>query len=397
MKKGKYEMKKLLLSLLKIIGKVFISFLLLLVVSGTIFYIHENRNPHYTKLTSDEIDRYINALKTYGKNPIDYVVSKFDDHSIVIIGEPHGIREFYGFLISLLEPLYDNGVEHVGIEFFLASDQARIDSLLTEEKFDEKLAREIVLNRTLLYFQELYDLLYKGWELNRKGKNIHFDGLYVYRSRDWNMAEIANGIADKGNKILIYCGDQHAFTKLSQPMTPIMRKIFKTPERFRMGNYLYDDFKKNPFFIKLHYPHSKVYGIVAPFLLYRKINTLPFSGILDQVFQTNKTPVGFDTDTPGFEQVAEKFSYYSAGRDSVLFSEASDGYLYLYPLTDLHSIHQLENLAQTKEELDYIKSRIPERFWGTFEKGDFDIANEGFRPENIINRLDMRGLEDLYR
>jgi len=374
----------------------------ILLLVGAI-YLYENRDPGYRRLSESEISHFVTSLDEYGQSPIEYVVGKFGRHPIVILGEPHRVREHYEFLIRLLLPLQKAGVLHVGIEFFLISSQEKIDRLLSGKEFDPQLAREIVLLPNILfYYQELYELLERAWELNQSDNYLRVVALGEYdverrlRNTDFLMAEIASKIVDGSEKILIYCGTHHAFTRYSQPDLNFWRRPTR---RGRMGNFLLDQFQKDPFFIQFHYPAFKRFWIFVPIFLYRQAYVLPFSGMLDQIFQESQTPVGFDADIPGFESVIESFSYYAQGYGSIRLKDFCDGYVYLNPTDEYHSVRPLEHIAATEEERQFIRSILAERLWYLFESEEmatYFLNKDGVQPEELWEMLDLRGLEHLF-
>ncbi|NKB66378.1 MAG: hypothetical protein GKR89_04915 [Candidatus Latescibacteria bacterium] len=227
---------------------------------------------------------YLDALSAQALSPQDYVIQKFEDHRVVILGEPHRVREHGQFLTELLQPLQESGVWHVGVELF--TSQADVDSLLSSTNFNEVLARRVVLSApALLYYQELYDLLRRGWELNQNEPGFRLLALYQggWR-RDLNMAETVRDLADAGHKVLVYCGTHHAFTRYSQPSLDFWR----TPQkRDRMGNYLHDGMAPDAFFIKFHYPVYKRFWLFVPILLYRQAYCL--ISVMDMALQDEVT------------------------------------------------------------------------------------------------------------
>ena len=95
---------------------------------------------HELSLTLEE---YLN--ENY-MNPEDYIISKYKDHDIVIIGEYHRIKHDLELIHHLIPMLYENGIYTLGIEFAKREDQFLIDSVLSSSTYDENLARQITFN-----------------------------------------------------------------------------------------------------------------------------------------------------------------------------------------------------------------------------------------------------------
>mgnify|MGYP001201344188 CR=1 FL=1 len=89
-------------------------------------------------------------LLNEGKAPVDYILDKFKDHDIVLLGEMHYIRqqvELYHHVIPLLA---DRGITIVATEFGRRADQELIDDLLSREHIYSKL--EINIKKDILLF-----------------------------------------------------------------------------------------------------------------------------------------------------------------------------------------------------------------------------------------------------
>lgn len=77
-----------------------------------------------------------NYLLNEGKPPLDYILEKFEDHDIVLLGEMHYIRQQVELYHRLIPLLPDHGITIVATEFGRRADQALIDELLSKEWFD---------------------------------------------------------------------------------------------------------------------------------------------------------------------------------------------------------------------------------------------------------------------
>ncbi|MFC1742611.1 hypothetical protein ACFL35_01355 [Candidatus Riflebacteria bacterium] len=376
--------------------------LLLLFFLLIILYLYENRNPQYIILNQPELNEYITSLTKNGLPPQEYVLKKFNEHQVVILGEPHRVKQHYDFLKSLIEPLARSGIKYIGIEFYSVSIQDWINKLLTGREFDVALARKIILSDECFFFyQELYDVFYEAWKVNRKGYEMHIialepEGGAFNHTKDRFMAQTASKIVAKKEKILIYCGTHHAFTRYYQPSILFWNKPTKV---FRMGQFLLHKDKSNPFFIFLHHPLSKRFWLFCPILLYRQGFSLPFSGIVDQVFAKYKKPAGFDTSIEKFKKIPDSFSYYSSGYGTINLTDFADGYIFLNNYIEDNFVTPLENICSSKEEVEYLISILDENDHHLFvdhKRALRFLKSEGLTPAFMKKAVDIRGLEEFF-
>ncbi|MBN2215589.1 MAG: hypothetical protein JW723_15260 [Bacteroidales bacterium] len=85
-------------------------------------------------------------LNNNWKTPEEYVISKFQEHDYVFLGEMHRIKHDVELISNLIPVLYKNKICCLGIEFGDYSDQTLIDSMLKAPEFDRKLARSFVFD-----------------------------------------------------------------------------------------------------------------------------------------------------------------------------------------------------------------------------------------------------------
>jgi hypothetical protein len=77
-----------------------------------------------TQAVKQELIQY---LESHWKTPEEYVVSKFKDFDIVMIGEHHFIKHDVELIQNLIPYLYRIGVYNLGIEFGCYEYQRRAD------------------------------------------------------------------------------------------------------------------------------------------------------------------------------------------------------------------------------------------------------------------------------
>ena len=72
----------------------------------------------------------VKYLKQHPKSPKDYLVSKFKNYPIVLLGEDHAVKENLDFVKSLIPDLYKAGVYNLCMEFGAFEKQKELDELL---------------------------------------------------------------------------------------------------------------------------------------------------------------------------------------------------------------------------------------------------------------------------
>jgi uncharacterized iron-regulated protein len=111
--------------------------------------------------TKKNLEDYLN---THWKSPEDYVIDKFSDHDIVIIGEVHGVKHDVELIHHLIPRLYKNGIYNLGIEFGSYEYQNKVDELINGKVYDENLARWILFkNNPIWGYKEYMDIYREAW------------------------------------------------------------------------------------------------------------------------------------------------------------------------------------------------------------------------------------------
>jgi hypothetical protein len=304
-------------------------------------------------MTPEEQRELVQYLKDHWQTPEDYVVSKFKDHDIVIIGEYHRIRHDVELIHSLIPRLYRAGVYDLGIEFGCVEFQASADSLVAAERYDENKARWLMFKNFMAWgYREYHDIYRKAWDLNRtlppdapKFRIVHLG----YR-QGWNelkgkpTPEVMKKVWHKGDgdifmanvilsefvkkkrKALVYSGLHHAFTRYKQPVYDNRMKFIRFGGN-RMGNVVYKEIPDRVFMISLHQPWAMNQKFVE--------NERPVRGVIDEVMGTfGDKRVGFDVVGSPFGDLPDDDTYYSAGYKPFTLGVFCDGYIYQKPFTD---------------------------------------------------------------
>jgi len=87
---------------------------------------------------------FLTYLKQNAESPAEYVINKFKQHDVVLLGEMHEIRENLELISSLIAPLYHKaGVRYFASEFIKSKNNALANQLVTGAEYDEELALRV--------------------------------------------------------------------------------------------------------------------------------------------------------------------------------------------------------------------------------------------------------------
>jgi hypothetical protein len=343
-------------------------------------------------------------LKNNWQTPENYVIDKFKQHDYVILGELHYVKHDVDLILKLIPKLYENGIYNIASEFGAYPTQSLVDSLLSLPYFDRKLAREITFESSAEWaFKEYIDIYEVAWKVNHSTKsdsnkfriiNIappfypckkegldRFGGFHY----DRYMAEnILKEIASKGQKVLIYTGFHHAFTKYNQPVYDFDKDTLYRLENSRMGNVLYDTLKERTFNIYLHSPWVSDNGWDKP-------SVMPVNGTIDSVMDIfENKPIGFDVINSPFGKLTSSNSYYAIGYPDFTLDEFCDGYIYQNKFKNYEPITMEKNYI-TSENIDRLKIFLKCTGWSKEELDSLTIENANQKLFNDVT-VDMKHL-----
>ena len=309
---------------------------------------------------------FVEKYKLY--KPEDLIIDAFKNKDVIFIGEAHWIKEEVDFIKSIIPILNKNDINILFSEFVSYDDTKLIDSLLTADKFDEKLARSIT-SRSLFEwsYQEYIDILHVAWEVNQKSeKQFRIIGLLkdyncsaIQKPEDFNDPEKrkaffgdgesdwANRIIDetykKNKKALVYCGAHHSITHYVQPLVEDGKFIGKANKNDRVGQCVYNKYPETTITIWIHHSWAGKKGLddklVIPMHSYfdKLVDSLP-SDFKSYAFFTNESILG---------EIVDSSSYYSLGYDSFTLKDLCHGYIFLKPVCNQNLAGYIENFIDT--------------------------------------------------
>lgn len=295
-------------------------------------------------------------LKAHHQTPEEYVLGKFADHDVVLLGEFHRIKHDQELVQRLIPLLYKNGIYVLGWEFAYMGDQPLMDSLINGESWNEALGRRILFHFGVWGYQEYLNVLKAVWSLNRslpKGQRP-FRTIALTCDKDYSVFKTPSDLddpdlryqafhdcteanwADKvvrevgtGNKVLVYCGMHHAFTKYILPKMDSTGAFVEYLREPRFGLTLYEKLGPRVFCVSLHQAWSlKYFG----WQLCRPVN-----GVIDSAMILAGSavyPCGFDVVGTPFACLTDTMSAYKAGYPNFKLADYCDGYVFQKPFGD---------------------------------------------------------------
>lgn len=323
-------------------------------------------------------------IQEKGQNPSDYIISKFKNHDIVLLGEDHGIKDHLHFVEELIPQLYNAGIYNLCMEFGAFEMQGKLDSLLTAPSYNEQLARDMMFYYNVGWAYKEYTDLYKAvWKVNQTipaGKK-KFRIVNISYQYDWdkfsiprtpeNMSKvfhlgtpdkfrteiIEKEIIDKKEKAIVYMGLVHTFTKYGMPILKTNNDDFCDYDMGFTGNRLYKKYTDKVFNIMLHMPLESRQKH-KPYLL------SPANGAIEVIMNENKNkPVGFDLKNSIMGNLPDN-SFFSMCHDNFKMGDFFDGYIFIKPFKSMEGCTIDSHYFEGKAWSD-IKSQMPDPDWHT--------------------------------
>ncbi|HSV94051.1 MAG TPA: ChaN family lipoprotein [Desulfobacterales bacterium] len=324
----------------------------------------QDRNPTVLLPAQDEarLSPLVAFATSAWRSPVEAVVRSFDAHDVVFLGEFYKIREHVNLVKDLVPALRAAGVRNLGIEYALAESQADIDALLAAPAWSEAEARRITFTWVVTWgFQEYLDIYRAAWEENRKlapgerpfrivALGVRQNWEYLQTQADLEKTDVlqkilANGVPDahmaeviqrefldRGEKALVYCSLQHAFTRYRSLDYEKNMRDRGFAETRRAGNILFDRVRGRVATLALHapWPDSAAQTGLA----------WPVDGAIDAMLAAlppGRQAGGWSTIGTALGALPITTGGYASGHPYLTLSGLCDGYIATGPLTSLHA------------------------------------------------------------
>jgi hypothetical protein len=345
----------------------------------------QDRNPTVSLPVQkqDDLATLVAWASSAWRSPAEEVVRSFDAHDVVFLGEFYKIREHAVLVKNLIPALCTAGVRNLGIEYALSESQPDIDALLAAPVWNEAEARRITFTWVVTWgFQEYLDIYRAAWEVNRSltpgerpfrivGLSVRQNWEYLHSERDLEDAEalkkiLANGVPDehmaemiqrefldRGEKALVYCGLQHAFTRYRSTEYEKNMKDKGFAETRRAGTILFDRVGGRVATLALHAPwpdSSQQTGLAYP-----------AGGMIDSLLLAlppGKQAAGWDTAGTPLGLLPVDSGGYATGHEHLTLAGLCDGYVATGPLNTLHAATAIADFVPA-DAADYAVKNFP--------------------------------------
>jgi hypothetical protein len=180
----------------------------------------------------------------------------------------------------------------------------------------------------------------------------------------------------KGEKILVYSGMHHAFTKYKQPL--VDNDNFMGFNDQRVGNFTFNDIGDRTITILLHTVWASVKG-------YEFMPYVPAAdGAVDRsMAATNHPIIGFDIIGTPFERTTGITSIYSRGYNDFSLATICDGYIYLRPLAQFTGVTPISDFINN-ENIELARSHSPNL---QFRRASIEQFNRSIVECTRLNKL----------
>lgn len=373
-------MKKILRKILKAI-----IFFAGTIIGLMLLYIVFNLNLFHKEkiLSSVQIKIYLKSIDNENSDPFKFVADKFDNHSIVFLGELHKRKQDLDFFSKLILYLYETKkINVIGWEFGAAEYQKDADSLVTASEFDRKKAIAIMRNSMYFWCYEEYLNIFKTiWQINKtitqdkeKIRFLQLNRPYnprLLNSPDKNirLEEIKKGnfdntlpgivekeVIQQNKKILIYCGLHHSLTKFKTP------KFFFLKDNMRAGQMLYEKYPDKIFQICILPPFPPRWFLYKELTHNQKYKLVyPFDAVFNQMYDSLKRSFAVNTKDSAFANLKDYNSFYAFDTwGGIKLKNFCDGIIMLNSFDQIEPVNFITDWVTTDEELIQVKNVLRE-------------------------------------
>lgn len=274
-------------------------------------------------------------IKAKGLEPADYVVSKFADHDLVIVGEVHEIADNCCFVASLIGPLHRAGVRLLATEFVRSALNGRLETILGAPEYDAAGVADLFRQGPwpTWGYQEYLDIVKAAWEWNRSLPKDADPFRVLGIDADWKQLDLLESASPRDRMELALQREEH--------MTGVVeREVFGKKRRAllhvgfahsvrhgeRLANVLARTHGDRMFQVVLHHAITGEDGRLADF-------------IERAVADAGRSAAGFDVAGGPLAALREPgvMPFTMLGPKSSL-RDLAEGYAVLKPLKDLRRV-----------------------------------------------------------
>ena len=299
-------------------------------------------------------DRLSQHLNENSDDPNKYIISKFKDYDIVLLGEIHEIKEHCQLVSDLIEPLYKANVHILFSEFIPTRFNERINQITTAKEYDSNAVIEIFRQRPspLWGFQEYMDIVKAVWKFNQSLADDQPNFKIIGLENDWSEAELLR--ADRATRFqMIMAREKH--------MTNVVRELGldKNEKGLVHIGYAHTVQQGIRLAAELEKSHpGKVFQVACHHNLGTGKQPSEFTSFIESTIQKQKRQsIGFDVVNSPFANLVDSRSIgFKRLGAKATFKDLAQGYVYLKPIDSLSTVTWVEGFItdDTFEDASFI-------------------------------------------
>lgn len=297
-------------------------------------------------------------LRQSGVAPEDYVVAKFAEHDLILLGETHEVRENCEFVAALVPFLHRSGVRTLCSEFVCSRYNARLEGILNAPDYDEAAVVDLFRGGPwpTWGYREYLDIVRAVWAFNRSLPAGAARFRLVGLDSDWKQSELLT-LEPAARMKRVLAREEHLTAMIE-------REVFGRNEKAlvhigfahtvrqgkRVAAVLAARYGPRVFQVALHH---EMPGVGGPGRL---------TGFVEDVVAgTGLRRVGFDVPGTPFGALRDEQGQYfqMLGRRST-FRDFAEGYVVLKPVRELTPVTWVQGfiVPQTFEEAKTVAEKL---------------------------------------
>lgn len=298
-------------------------------------------------------------LRQAAVEPEAYVVSKFDRHDLVMLGETHELRQNCEFVATLVPKLYAAGVRTLCSEFIASRHNQRLARIVSDKTYDETAVVDLFRGGPwpTWGYKEYMDIVRAVWSLNQGLAAGAEPFRMVGVDSDWRQIDIlTKGTAERMKIVL--AREEHMVSVIEgetfgQRAKALLHIGFAHTARQgkRVAARLAQKHGDRLFQVCMHHDMPGVGGASGR-----------FTGFIEEVAAAAQvTRAGFDVaGTPMASLRDDQGQYFRMLGNSSTFQDFAQGYVFLGRMRDLRPVSWMKGFItpQTFEEAREVAERL---------------------------------------
>lgn len=307
----------------------------------------------------------IEYLKEHHASATSFVVSQFEQHDAILLGESHQVAENCEFVAALIQPLYEAGVRRLASEFTRSEFNDDLKKLVTDKDFDEELAIDLFRKGPWPTWgcKEYVGILRSAWSLNSKLPPDAEKFLVIGIEHDWRQYDIWFGNVDRMKQMLQNIAREKHMTAFVRECLDNNEKVLvhigeshtNTKQGIRLGKVLTDEYGQRVKQVVLHHGWPG-----------NNRQQAPLTDLLERIAATagQGNPIGFDIVNSPLNRISDSNVIYWRSIRNARLGDFANSYIFLKPLDELHSGTWIPGFI-TKDRFEEARAIAVRARWAT--------------------------------